>query len=247
MRTQACRTHDAATGRAALDALVSEHADLVKKIAHNLAARLPPSVDVGDLVQAGMIGLMEASGQFEAGHGASFTTFASIRIRGAMLDEIRRSDWVPRSVHRGMRDAALAMRRVEQCKGRAATAAEVAAAMNLPIADYQKLLANAARGQVFSLDEHIEHAGEPRLAVNAPPAEQDLERAEFRQELATAIDALPEREKLLLSLYYEQQMNMREIAAVLGVTESRVCQLHGQAMVRLRARLARWNADDAQA
>ncbi len=223
---------------------VNEHGDLVRRIAHHLAARLPASVDVGDLIQAGMLGLMEAARQFDSNNGASFATYASIRIRGAMLDEMRRGDWVPRAVHRGVRAAAEATRRVEHGKGRSATAAEVAAAMGMPLADYRKLLENAARGRVFSLDEQIEQSGESRFVHSAPPAEQELEHAEFRRDLAAAIAALPEREKLLLSLYYEQEMNLREIGAVLGISESRVCQIHGQAMVRLRARLDRWSAAD---
>lgn len=224
---------------------VNEHSDLVRRIAHHLAARLPASVDVGDLVQAGMLGLMEAARQFDSNNGASFTTYASIRIRGAMLDEMRRGDWVPRSVHRGVRAAAEATRRVEHCKGRSATAAEVAAAMDMPLAEYRKLLENAARGRVLSLDEQIEQSGESRFAHSAPPAERELEQVEFRRDLAAAIAALPQREKLLLSLYYEQEMNLREIGAVLGVSESRVCQIHGQAIVRLRGRLDRWSAADA--
>lgn len=246
MMTQAHREAREPAERESAAALVEEHAALVKRIAHHLAARLPASVDTNDLVQAGMIGLLEASRQFDADRGASFVTFASIRIRGAMLDEIRRGDWVPRSVRRGMREAAAALRRVEQCKGRTATAVEVAAAMNMPLADYQCLLANAARGRVFSLDAYTEAAGEPHLAVQVPSAEKHLELAEFQRDLAAAIDLLPEREKLLLSLYYQQEMNMREIGAVMCITESRVCQLHGQAMLRLRARIGHWDADDAQ-
>lgn len=246
MTLRACSEYRAvAAAENTLDTLVREHAELVRKIAHHLAFRLPDSVDVNDLVQAGMIGLMEAARQYVPGQGASFPTFASIRIRGSMLDEVRRGDWVPRSVHRSMRDLSAAVRRVEQRVGRAAKAAEVAQEMGISLDDYHRILESAARGRVFSLDEKVEESGEPVFAENAPPAEQELERAEFRSELARAIQGLPEREKLLLSLYYEQELNMREIAAVMGVTESRICQLHGQAMARLRARLGDWRFGDA--
>jgi len=219
---------------------ITRHADLVRRIAHHLAARLPPSVEVDDLIQAGMVGLIEALRQFDPSAGATFETYASIRIRGAMIDEIRKGDWVPRSVHRRVREAAEATRQIEQREGRAATAAEVAAALSMSLDDYSRLMEGAARGQVLSLDEDAEEHGEPRTADRAPPPQANLESEEFQSSLATAIAGLPERERLVLSLYYEQELNLREIGAVLGVTESRVCQVHGQAMVRLRARLADW-------
>lgn len=245
MMYQACNEYRAVAAGHGANEVVREHAELVRRIAHHLAARLPASVDVADLIQAGMIGLIEAARQFRAGQGAVFTTYASIRIRGAMIDEIRRCDWVPRSVHRRMREAAETLRRVEQRKGKAATSAEVAAAMDMPLADYQQLLDNAARGHVLSLEAQVEEGGEPRFAADEPAPETQLERADFRRELAAAIADLPEREQMVLSLYYEQELNLKEIGAVLGVSESRVSQVHGQAMLRLRARLADWSVDDA--
>ncbi len=233
-----------AVQREAASDVVARHAELVRRIAHHLAARLPPSVDVDDLIQAGMIGLIEAARQYDASQGATFETYASIRIRGAMIDEIRRGDWVPRSVHRRVREAAEATRKIEQREGRAASAHEVAAALGMPLGDYQKLLEGAARGHVLSLDAQSEEGGEPRLAASEPAPEHNLERSEFQAALAAAIAGLPEREQLVLSLYYEQELNLREIGAVLGVTESRVCQVHGQAMIRLRARLAEWTGSD---
>lgn len=224
--------------------VVTRHAELVRRIAHHLAARLPPSVDVDDLIQAGMIGLIEAARQYDPTQGASFETYASIRIRGSMIDEIRKGDWVPRSVHRKVREAAEATRQVEQREGRAAQPAEVAAAMSIPLPDYQKLLEGAVRGQVLSFDAHVEETGEPRLAGDEPAPPKRLEQVEFQQALSEAIGHLPEREQLVLSLYYEQEMNLREIGAVLGVSESRVCQVHGQAMIRLRARLGEWSGAD---
>jgi RNA polymerase sigma factor FliA len=226
---------------------VSRHAELVRRIAHHLAARLPPSVEVDDLIQAGMLGLMEALKQFDPTAGASFETYASIRIRGAMIDEIRRGDWVPRSVHRRVREAAEAVRQIEQRHGRAAAAAEVAAALGVTLDEYSKLMEGAARGQVLSLEDNLSDSGESRIAGDVAPPQAGLESAEFQAAVAEAISGLPERERLVLSLYYEQELNLREIGAVLGVTESRVCQVHGQAMVRLRARLAEWTRDGAPA
>ncbi|HEX5755773.1 MAG TPA: RNA polymerase sigma factor FliA [Arenimonas sp.] len=229
---------------ARVNELVHRNAELVRRIAHHLAARLPSSVEVGDLIQAGMIGLLEAARHYDPDQGAAFETYASIRIRGAMIDEIRRGDWVPRSVHRRMRDASTATRAVEQRHGRAAKPDEVAAELGLAIGDYYHLLEDAARGQVFSLDAQIEAEGESRVAGAEPSPLRDLESGEFQVALAQAVDNLPEREKLVLSLYYEQELNLREIGAVLGITESRVCQIHGQAMLRLRARLQDWRERD---
>lgn len=230
--------------RSADSEVILRHAELVRRIAHHLAARLPASVDIEDLVQAGMIGLIDAVRHYDSSQGAAFETYASIRIRGAMIDEIRRGDWVPRSVHRRVREAAEATRRIEQNTGRAATASEVARAMEMPLDDYYRLLEGAARGHLLSLDAHIEDEGEPRIPDTGLDPERMLAREQFQAALASAIDGLPEREKLVLSLYYEQELNLREIGAVIGVTESRVCQIHGQAMVRLRARLR--DARDAE-
>jgi RNA polymerase sigma factor for flagellar operon FliA len=234
-----------AVQRSASVEVVERHADLVRRIAHHLAARLPASVEVDDLVQAGMLGLIEAARNFDSDQGASFETYASIRIRGAMIDEIRKGDWTPRSVHRRTREAAEAVRRIEQATGRAASGAEVAQALGLSPEDYARLLEDAVSGQVLSLDSHIEDHGE--VHVPAGPSyspERDLQATEFRQALTEAIDQLPDREKMVLSLYYEQELNLREIGAVLGVSESRVCQIHGQAMVRLRARLGAFGSAD---
>lgn len=223
--------------------LVTRHADLVRRIAHHIAARLPPSVEVDDLIQAGMVGLIEAARQFDKNAGASFETYASIRIRGSMIDEIRRGDWVPRSVHRRVREAAEATRQIEQREGRAANAGEVAQVLGMSMDDYSRLMEGAARGHVLSLDEDDDYRTDARSKEHAPAAHQAMESAEFQQQLAEAIERLPERERLILSLYYEQELNLREIGAVLGITESRVCQVHGQAMVRLRARLHEWRED----
>ncbi|GMU68552.1 MAG: RNA polymerase sigma factor WhiG [Steroidobacteraceae bacterium] len=218
------------------DALVARHAELVKRIAYHLVGRLPPSVEVDDLIQAGMLGLLEAAGNFVADRGASFETYAGIRIRGAMLDALRRLDWAPRSVHRRAREVAEAVRVVEGELGREARDAEIAARMELPIEEYHSIVQNAAWCQIASLDDAT--AGSAADTETDPF--RDAADEDFRRALTAAVDGLPEREKLVMSLYYDDELNLKEIGAVLGVTESRVCQLHGQALVRLRARLAGW-------
>lgn len=241
----AAREYQAVQRATAVDPVL-EHSELVRRIAHHLAARLPASVEVDDLIQAGMIGLIEASRSYDADQGASFETYASIRIRGSMIDEIRRGDWVPRSVHRRAREAAAAIRGIEQSTGRTATAQEVAERLDMPLPDYLRLLEDAARGHVLSLDSHVEDHGESAPAVDSgiPIPDEVAVRSEFGRELAAAIGHLPERERLILSLYYEQDLNLKEIGAVIGVSESRVCQLHGQAVVRLRGRLTAFELAD---
>jgi len=242
----AAHAHYRETQRASANECIARHSDLVRRIAHHLAARLPASVEVDDLIQAGMMGLIEASRSYDAEQGASFETYASIRIRGSMIDEIRRGDWVPRSVHRRARDAAATVRRLEQASGRAASATEVAQAMDMPVPEYLRLLEDAARGQVLSLESRIEDQGElDTPTTGGPTPQQVLERSQFGEELGKAIGQLPEREQLVLSLYYEQELNLKEIGAVLGVSESRVCQIHGQATLRLRGRLKIFESADA--
>jgi RNA polymerase sigma factor FliA len=227
-----------------LDAVVRQHAELVKRIAYHLAGRLPPQVEVDDLIQAGMIGLIEASQNYSAGRGASFETYAGIRIRGAMLDALRKLDWAPRSVHRKARAAAAAMRVVESTHGSEASDGAVATQMGVPLDEYHRIVRDALGCQMLRLNdsEDGQESTLDRLADDAPdPLGEALENS-MRQAVVDAIERLPERERLILSLYYEQELNLKEIGAVLKVTESRVCQLHGQALVRLRARLTEWNS-----
>jgi len=217
------------------DALVTRHAELVKRIAYHLAGRLPPSVDVADLIQAGMLGLLEAAANYTAGRGASFETYAGIRIRGAMIDALRKLDWAPRSVHRKARAVATAVREIERETGRDARDAEIAERLGISLDAYYAIVQDAASCRLSSLDEVT-------AAVTADGTDPFRDAAEhgFRAALARAIEELPEREKLVMSLYYSDELNLKENGAVLKVTESRVCQLHGQALVRLRARLANW-------
>jgi RNA polymerase sigma factor for flagellar operon FliA len=227
-----------AAHRAAGDAdeLVTRHAELVKRIAYHLAARLPASVDVADLIQAGMLGLLEAAANFTANRGASFETYAGIRIRGAMIDALRKLDWAPRSVHRKARAVAEVMREIEKETGREARDAEIAERLGVKLEEYHSIVQDAASCRLTSLDELTTAAA---TADTSDPF-RDAADEDFRAALARAIDGLPEREKLVMSLYYGDELNLKEIGAVLRVTESRVCQLHGQALVRLKARLAEW-------
>ena len=225
-----------------LDALVRRHADLVKRIAYHLAGRLPPQVEVEDLMQAGMIGLLEAAQHYASGRGASFETYAGIRIRGAMLDALRKLDWAPRSVHRKARAAAAALREVETRAGGEATDVDIAKAMGVSLAEYHRVLQDALGCQLLRLNdtEEGEDSTLDRLPDNGPDPLAEALDDSLKHAVVAAIHELPERERLVLSLYYEQELNLKEIGAVLKVTESRVCQLHGQALVRLQARLGEW-------
>lgn len=227
--------------------LVDRHVPLVKRIAYHLLGRLPADVQVDDLIQAGVVGLLEAARQYDAGQGASFETYAGIRIRGAMLDEVRRSDWTPRSVHRNARRVSAAMRAVEQREGREARPQEVAEELGVQLDDYQRMVTDSVCCRVLSFEDMFEpeSEGENRLPGSEPDPLERLQAGNFREALAQEVDALPEREKLVMSLYYDDELNLREIGEVLGVSESRVCQLHGQALVRLRARMADWTGRDS--
>jgi len=224
------------------DAVVAQHTSLVRRIAYHLVSRLPATVQADDLIQAGMIGLLEASRNFDASHGASFETYAGIRIRGAMLDEIRRQDWAPRSLFRRMREISEAMREIENREARDARDAEVAEKLGMPLDDYHRVLKDASSHKVFSTEDLGAglDAVSDGLFGGTPGPLDNLEGAELRRSLARAVGTLPEREKLVMSLYYDQELNLREIGELLGVTESRVCQIHGQAVLRLRARLRDW-------
>lgn len=234
-----------ATGVVERNFQVEQFVPLVKRIAHHLLSRLPASVQVDDLVQAGMIGLMDAASRFEEGQGAKFETYASQRIKGAMLDELRANDWMPRTVRRAQRDIERAIGKLEHRLGRAPAEPEVAREMGLPLEAYQELLADARGAQLIHFDSQDDgEDSDPFLDRHLADATSDpleqVKDAHFRQALVEAIDTLPEREKMLMGLYYERELNFREIAAVLGVTESRVCQLHSQAVARIRARLKDW-------
>jgi len=233
-----------ATGTIDVSARVAEYAPLVRRMAHHLAAKLPASVQIDDMVQAGMIGLMEAASRYEEGHNCTFETFASQRIRGAMLDELREADWLPRSMRKALRKIEGAIAKLSQKLGRAPTEREIAEVLGMSMTDYHAELQDARGYEVLHLEDFGPEGGDDFLDRHCGDAHEDpfekVRDAGFRKALVGAIEHLPEREKLLMGLYYEQEMNFKEIAAVLEVTESRVCQLHAQAVARLRAKLRDW-------
>ena len=227
------------------DRLVSQHATLVRRLALQLLARLPASVELDDLVQAGMIGLLDAARRYRALPEAQFETYATARIRGAMLDELRNQDWLPRSVRSKARRIEQAIQRLEQQLGRTPSEAEIAAGLDMPLPEYRDLLSDAQGVQIvhyedFGRDDDGDFDWHERSTAPTDTGADPLSRllaGDLRGALVEAIEALPDREKLLLSLYYEQGLNLKEIGAVLGVTEGRVCQLRTQATARIRARL----------
>lgn len=226
--------------------LVERHAPLVKRIAHHLIARLPASVIVDDLIQSGMIGLLEAAKNFDGSKGASFETFAGIRIRGAMLDEIRKGDWTPRSVHKNSRAITDAINQVERETGRDARDTEIAAKLNVSIHAYHQMLNEVNAGKLVGIEDL--GVSEDVISIeqnkgNDSPLE-DLMQGAFQKALAHAITTLPEREAIVLSLYYDEELNLREIGEVLDVSESRVSQIHSQAMLKLKARMQSWQAEE---
>lgn len=221
------------------DQRILEHIGLVKRIAYHLLHRLPSSVQVDDLIQAGTIGLIEASKHYDASQGASFETYAGIRIRGAMLDEVRQGDWAPRSVHRKMRQVSAAIREIEHTTGRDAKDADVAKKLGITLNDYHDIMRDSASARIFSLDAEDE---DHPLQIGSDEREPSsvLQEEGFEQALIKCIGELPEREQLMMSLYYNDELNLKEIGQVLEISESRVCQIHGQALARIRARLSDW-------
>lgn len=230
------------SGKSDKNHLLQEHAPLVKKLAHQLKAKLPPSVEVDDLIQAGMIGLLDAINRYEDTHGAQFETYAVQRIRGAMLDELRGSDWLPRSIRQNMRKIEDAMSKLQQRLGRPPKETEIAKELKLPLAQYQDMLNDGLGHQLvyyedFHEKDENDHFLDRYCIDEKSDPLQTLVNGGFRTAVIQAIEALPERERILMGLYYEQEMNLKEIGAVMGVSESRVSQLHSQAIARMRAKL----------
>jgi RNA polymerase sigma factor for flagellar operon FliA len=232
-----------AKGQLDRNALIRQYQPLVRKLAHHMMAKLPANVQVDDLIQVGLIGLSEALVRFEATQGVQFETFATQRIRGAMIDELRENDWVSRGTRKSQKDIEEAMRRLEHRLGRSPLESEIAADLNMSLSDYQSLLSKVRGTQLVYLEDMNHnsddedgfldrHMGDPKSdPVNI------LRDHRLREALVAAIKNLPEREQFIMSMYYEQDMNLKEIAAVLDVTESRVCQLHSQSIARLRAKM----------
>lgn len=229
-------------GKSNKEHLLKQHASLVKRLAYHLKARLPASVEVDDLVQAGMIGLLDAVNRYEETHGAQFETYAIQRIRGAMLDELRSSDWLPRSMRQNMRKIEDGMSVLQQRLGRMPTEFEVAGQLKISLTAYQKMLSDGVGHQLIYYEDFHDLEGKEhffdhyRTNESGDPLE-NLLNDNFRGAVIEAIEVLPERERLMMGLYYEQELNLKEIGAVMGVSESRVCQLHSQAIARLRSNL----------
>jgi RNA polymerase sigma factor for flagellar operon FliA len=222
---------------ASADELVTRHAPLVKRVAYHLKGRLPDSVQVDDLIQSGMLGLLEAAKNFDSTQGASFETYAGIRIRGSMLDEIRLGDWTPRSVHRKAREMNQAIKKIEDRKLGNASDSEIAKEMGVSLEEFNQILRNASVSKIFSIDDgEVEHDYNGNMSTKVQP-ETIYKREELAFALERIIDDLPERERLVMSFYYEEQMNLREIGEVLGVSESRVSQIHGKALITIRSRV----------
>ncbi|MBL4822099.1 MAG: RNA polymerase sigma factor FliA [Colwellia sp.] len=223
-------------------ALLEQHTVLVKRIAYHLLARLPASVLVDDLVQSGMIGLFEAANNFDNTKGASFETFAGIRIRGAMLDEMRRGDWTPRSVHKNSRMVSEAIKQLEAKLGRDVTDIEVSEKLDISLNEYHHMLSEVSTGKILGIDDLgvSEDALKFDETYHGNDPYKSIEHSAFKKGLVECISTLPEREALVLSLYYDEELNLREIGQVLDVSESRVSQIHSQAMHRLKARMQSW-------
>jgi RNA polymerase sigma factor for flagellar operon FliA len=225
-----------------LTQMVERYAPLVKRIAYHLLARLPASVQVDDLIQSGMIGLIEAAKNFDGSKGASFETFAGIRIRGSMLDEIRRGDWTPRSVHRNSRMIAEAIAELESELGRDVKDSEVAEKLDISLDEYHHMLSDASSGRIIGIED-LGISDDVLVTANDKEDDHLYEQQAndaFQQALIKNISSLPEREAIVLSLYYNDELNLKEIGAVLDVSESRVSQIHSQALVRLRSRMQDW-------
>ena len=231
-----------ATGRLETNAMIKQYSPLVRRLAHQMIAKLPANVEIDDLIQVGLIGLTDAMTRFDSAQGVQFETFATQRIRGAMLDELRGSDWMSRGNRKQQREIEVAVHKLQQQLGRAPAESEIAKQMGLSLADYQELLGKVRGTQLVYLedmsgddgdndflDRHVADENENPVAL--------LQDQRMRLALIEAIKTLPEREQFVMGMYYEQDMNLKEIAAVLGVTESRICQLHSQSIARLRAKL----------
>ncbi len=230
-----------ATGNINKDEFVVEFTPLVKRIAYHMMTKLPASVQVDDLIQAGMIGLLDAIKRYEGSYGRQFESYASQRIRGAILDELREADWLPRSMRKKMRDVETTIRKLEQDLGHPPSEQELADELEISLNEYHKILQNARGAQLIYYEDFQKDDEDPfldRFCVDSggDPLEALLDE-NLRALLIKAIDNLPPREKQVMGMHYEQEMNLREIGEVMGVSESRVCQLHTQAVSRLRSRM----------
>lgn len=224
-------------------AMIKQYQPLVRRLAHYMMAKLPASVEVDDLIQVGLIGLADALSRYEASQGVQFETFATQRIRGAMLDELRGNDWMSRGSRKSQKEIETTMRRLEHRLGRSPIESEIAAEMGMSLVDYQSLLGKVRGTQLVYLEDMSRNGEDDDSFLDRHVADSEadpmnmLRDQRLRKSLVAAIKSLPEREQYIMSMYYEQDMNLKEIAAVLDVTESRICQLHSQSIARLRAKM----------
>ena len=223
--------------------VLRQYVPLVRRLAHHMIAKLPPSIEVDDLIQVGMIGLSDALSRFESAQGVMFETFATQRIRGAMLDELRECDWMSRGSRKSQKDIEQAVHRLEHRLGRSPAESEIAKELKMTLADYQSLLGKVRGTQLVYIEDMIGHDDDESHFLDRHVSDKDADPEQMlgdqrmREALVEAIKGLPDREQLIMSMYYEQDMNLKEIAAVMNVTESRICQLHSQSIARLRAKL----------
>lgn len=235
------------TGKLSPNEVIKQYTPLVKKIAHHMMLRLPSSVDVNDLIQEGLMGLHEASQRFDPIQGIQFETFVSQRVRGAMLDHLRSNDWASRSARKTQKEIKKAIQTLEHELGHNPKESEIAKKLNVNLPEYHELLASIQGTQIMYLEDltksdedsptdYLDRHTSPNDASNETPL-TILNDKEIRGALVSAIENLPLREQQIMNMYYVDDMNLKEIAKVLEVTESRVCQLHTQIITRLRAKL----------
>ena len=245
MRTLTSGTHEAEPAHPSVaerERLLLEHLPTVRYVARKLHEKLPQHVEMDDLVSAGMIGLIDAFSKFDHTKKVQFKSYAQFRIRGAILDSLRVLDWSPRDLRRKGRAVEEAIQSLTRRLGRTPTEQEIAADMEMDLVEYQQLLGNIKGLEVSSLNvQRGEDSGEEELAYVAAPAEADplfiCMSGETRQRLIDAIEELPEKERMVLTLYYYEELNMKEIGLILGVVESRISQIHSSALRRLRPML----------
>ena len=222
------------------DRLVENYLPLVNVIAGRIAISLPSHVDRDDLISSGFFGLLDAVERYDLKRQNKFETYAGVRIRGAMLDYLRSKDWIPLSVRQKIRAYEKCVSELEGSLGRSATDEEIADAMGLSNEDFVKVVSQINVATVIPLDDYMR----AETAINAAPSPQEtIEKQERQELLAKAIDRLPERERQVVSLYYHEELTMKEISLVLSISEARVCQLHTKAIFRLRGYLAREKAN----
>lgn len=225
------------------DQRIIENINLVKRIAYHLVTRLPSNVQVDDLIQSGMVGLIEASKNYDPAQGASFETYAGIRVRGAMLDDVRHADWSPRSLHRKMRQVREAIHEIENETGRDAKDQEIADRLEISLDDYHTIRRDSSNAQIFSLDQTEDDPGQQsKLSSSQSEPLDALHDSSFKANLAEVISTLATREQMVMSLYYNEELNLKEIGLVLEISESRVCQIHSQALKNIRSKMSDWIA-----